>query len=274
MRMVANWYKIRAAIHSLAVTTLLLFGVSPTWAQISTVTAASPIGIRFGLSPTPPCKAGQASTAPSPPPSVHRSTFGGVIGLLPPPISRAPLTGKEKFEVYLHQSYGPQNFILPAAQAGFFMMEPPRSLPRQWKDGGGAFGRWYAEQLTAGAANRSAQVLAQVALHEDPRYVPAASSNTAARILHALAFTFVEKTDAGGNTFAVSNFAGAAAGGFMGMAFLPPGYNTVRRAEQRSLRGVGSIALRNVAAEFRPEWQPILQKIQIPKILPEWWTHL
>ena len=152
------------------------------------------------------------------------------------------------------------------------MLHPPALYPREWKDGGGAFGRWYGEQIVTSTSNRTGRLLAQVALHEDPRYVPSGSNNALFRIAHAVAFTFVDKTDSGHNTFAFSNFAGAAAGGFVGMGLLPNGYNDATHAEQRALRGLGTVAVRNIVTEFRPEWAPVLRKIHVPKILPEWWT--
>jgi hypothetical protein len=103
--------------------------------------------------------------------------------------------------------------------------------------------------------------------------VPASSTNVIVRTIHAIAFTVVDKTDSGHNSFAFSNFAGATAGGFVGMAMLPKGYNDVPHAERRALRGLETIAVRNVLAEFRPQWAPILRRIQVPKILPEWWTR-
>jgi hypothetical protein len=221
------------------------------------------------------------TSAPSPNPSTpspseqaaapHESG-SEVIAILPPAITRKHLTPKDKFQIYFHQSFGPQNFILPAFGAGFFMLHPPRGYPREWEDGGGAFGRWYGEQIATAAANRTAQVLAEVGLHEDPRYVPSASANALIRTLHAVAFTFVDKTDSGHNTFAFSNFAGAEAGGLVGMAFLPDGFNDVTHAERRALRGLESVAIRNIITEFRPQWAPVLRKIHVPSILPEWWT--
>jgi hypothetical protein len=202
----------------------------------------------------------------------HSESGSAIIAVLPPAISRKRLTPKEKFEIYFHQSFGPQNFILPAFGAGYSMLNPPPHYPREWKDGGGAFGRWYGEQIAASTSNRTGQLLAEVALHEDPRYVPSSSKNTLVRTFHAVAFTFVDKTDSGRNTFAFSNFAGAAAGGFVGMAMLPDGYNDGPHAERRALRGLETIAVRNILTEFRPEWSPILRKIHVPSILPEWWT--
>jgi hypothetical protein len=210
--------------------------------------------------------------SPSQQAPVPRESGSGVIALLPPAVSHKRLTPKDKFQIYTHQNFGPQNFILPAFGAGFSMLHPPPLYPREWKDGGGAFGRWYGEQIVTSTSNRTGRLLAQVALHEDPRYVPSGSDNAFIRIAHAVAFTFVDKTDSGHNTFAFSNFAGAAAGGFVGMGLLPNRYNDVTHAEQRALRGLGTVAVRNIVTEFRPEWAPVLRKIHVPKILPEWWT--
>jgi hypothetical protein len=94
------------------------------------------------------------------------------------------------------------------------------------------------------------------------------------RTAHALAFTFAEKTDSGRNTIAFSNFAGAAAGGFVGRAYLPHGYDDLTHAEQRMASQFMSIALQNVAAEFQPQWGPIVRKLRIQKIIPGWWVPL
>jgi hypothetical protein len=201
-----------------------------------------------------------------------RENRSEVIAVLPPAISRKHLTPKDKLQIYIYQNFGPQNVILPAFGAGFAMLHPRPGYPHDWVDGGGAFGRLYGAQIATGTSRRTAQFLSKVALHDDPRYVPSGSQDGLVRIFHAIAFTFVDKTDSGRNTFAFSNFAGAAAGGFVGMAFLPDGYNTTRRAEQRALRGLGTVAVGNILAEFRPQWAPVLRKIHVPSILPEWWT--
>ena len=33
-----------------------------------------------------------------------------------------------------------------------------------------------------------------------------------------------------------------------------------------------SIAIQNIAAEFQPQWGPIVRKLRIQKIIPEWWV--
>jgi len=222
---------------------------------------------QVSIPPQNPPNVPTKGTAPSP-----RGSGSGVIALLPPAISQKRLAPKDKFQIYIHQSFGPQDFILPTFGAGFEMLHPPSHYPREWKDGGGAFGRWYSEQIAASTSNRTAQFLAETAFHEDPRYVPSGNKNFLVRISHAVAFTFVDKTDSGHNTFAFSSFAGAAAGGFVGMGMLPNGYNNVTHAERRAFRGLETIAVRNIITEFRPEWEPTLRKIHVPSILPAWWT--
>jgi hypothetical protein len=61
-------------------------------------------------------------------------------------------------------------------------------------------------------------------------------------------------------------------GGFVGQAYLPHGYNDLTRAEQRMTIQFMSIAIQNVAAEFQPQWGPMVRKLRIQKILPEWWV--
>ena len=114
--------------------------------------------------------------------------------------------------------------------------------------------------------------LEECALHEDPRYVRSTGKNPLVRATHALAFTLIDKTDSGRNTIAFSNFAGAAAGGFVGRAYLPHGYNDLTHAEQRMAFQFMSIAIQNIAAEFQPQWGPLVRKLRINKILPEWWA--
>ena len=224
-----------------------------------------------------PQAAAPPANPPNPPaaaaPTASLGNGFGVLAFLPPPINQKRLTPKDKFQIYVHQNYGPQNFILPAFSAAFLMLHPPSGYPREWEDGGGAFGRWYGDEFVSSTVNRTARLAAQIALREDPRYVPSGSRNLVVRLGHALVFTLIDKTDSGHNTLALSNFVGAAAGGFMGMSFLPPGHNDVTHAEQRSLRGLETIAVRNIVTEFRPQWEPTLRRIHIPSVLPEWWTR-
>jgi hypothetical protein len=189
-----------------------------------------------------------------------------------PVVTSQRLSFSDKFTIYAHQTFGPPALIFPAFSAGMGMANSKNNYPREWRNGAGAFGRLYGDSIATATAERTARFLTGAALHEDPRYVRSTSKNPLVRSMHALAFTFVDKTDSGRNTIAFSNFAGAAASGFVGRSYLPQGYNDLVHAEQRMTMQFMSIAIQNIAAEFQPQWGPVVRKLRIQKILPEWWV--
>ncbi len=203
--------------------------------------------------------------------SSHPQEENSAVLFLPVKSPRT-LSFGDKFTIYTHQTFGPPALILPAFKAGMGMANPTKHYPREWKDGAGAFGRLYGDSIATVTSQRTARFLTCVALHEDPRYVRSTSKNPLLRTTHALAFTLIDKTDSGRNTIAFSNFAGAAAGGFVGRAYLPHGYSDLTHAEQRMAFQFMSIAIQNIAAEFQPQWGPLVRKLRINKIIPEWWV--
>jgi hypothetical protein len=212
----------------------------------------------------------QDQSDPSSAPSRPQQESSALL-FLPVKSSRS-LSFGDKFAIYVHQTFGPPALIFPAFKAGMGMASPTKHYPREWKDGAGAFGRLYGDSIATVTSQRTARFLTGVALHEDPRYLRSSSKNPFLRTGHALVFTFIDKTDSGRNTFAFSNFAGAAAGGFVGNAYLPHGYNDLTHAEQRMAFQFAGIAIQNIAAEFQPQWGPGVRKLRINTILPEWWV--
>ena len=217
-----------------------------------------------------PQEQAEDQSAPSPADSgTHLNPFP----ILSPRLTRAPLTIQSKFLIYAHKTFGPPAVILPAFGAGLGMLNPPSKYPKEWKDGAAAFGRNYGYRVADHTSRNTAQFLTGTLLHEDPRYLRSTSSNPVVRTVHALAFTIFDKTDSGRTTFAASNFASAAAGGFVGMGILPDGYNDVTHAEQHMASEFLQIGIGNVLTEFEPQWGPWAKKLRIPKILPGWWVR-
>jgi hypothetical protein len=214
----------------------------------------------------------EAQDQSNPPSSPLRRQEQQSALLFLPVATSQPLSFSEKFTIYTHQTFGPPALIFPAFAAGLGMANPKNHYPSEWRDGAGAFGRFYGDSLATVTSERTARFLTGALLHEDPRYVRSTSNNPLARTMHALAFTLVDRTDSGRKTIAFSNFAGAAAGGFVGQAYLPHGYNDLTHAEQRMASQFLSIAIQNVAAEFQPQWGPLVRKLHIQKIFPEWWV--
>jgi len=221
--------------------------------------------------PDAPLPQGQAEEEAQSPATPLAQQPNQLLGL-PPALTRTTLTGEDKLQIYIHKAFGPPAVVLPALGTGFQMLNPPSHYPRQWKDGSDAFGRLYGYKVADRTSRETAQFLTGFLLHEDPRYQRSTNTNPLRRTFHALAFTVFDKTDSGRTTFAASNFASAAAGGFVGMGILPDGYNDVTHAEQRMASEFLQIAIGNIATEFEPQWGPWAKKLRLPKILPAWWV--
>ena len=221
--------------------------------------------------PDAPLPQDQAQDRPTPSPAGSETQLDQ-FPILSPGLTRSPLTLEDKFQIYVHKTFSPPAVILPAFGAGLGMLNPPSKYPKEWKDGADAFGRNYGYRVADHTSRNTAQFLTGALLHEDPRYLRSTSSNPFARTVHALAFSIFDKTDSGRTTFAASNFASAAAGGFVGMGILPHGYNDVTHAEQHMASEFLQIGIGNVITEFEPQWGPWAKKLRIPRLLPGWWV--
>lgn len=248
----------------LAVCALLCIGTPSAAAQsatsqsVATQTPAAP-----PLPDAPQAQSAPPTGIPAVPWIAHRRYVPG-----------KPLTAEQKFSLYAHQNFGPPAFVTPAFGAAVRMANPPSHYPRDWKDGSGAFGRLYGSTLATQTTKHTAEFVTEAAFHYDPRYAPSSSTRTLPRIAHALEYVVVEKTDSGATEFALPHFAGSAAGGFVGMAYLPPGYDDLTHAGQRAGTELLSIGMQNIASEFSPELAPLFAKLHIPRIIPVWWTPL
>jgi hypothetical protein len=226
-------------------------------------------GVDPAALPDAPTPQDQPQEPPQPP---AYGTHTNQLPILSPRLTSVPLDAHDKLVIYIHKSFGPPAVIFPAFVAGFDMINPKSAYPKEWKDGAGAFGRWYGDAIARQTSRSTAEFMTDIILHEDPRYLRSDSTNAFGRTLHALAFTVFDKTDSGKTTLAASHFAGAAAGGFVGMAYLPPSFNDATHAEQRMAVGMVGVAVGNIFTEFEPEWGPLYRKLHIPKILPPWWV--
>ena len=83
-------------------------------------------------------------------------------------------------------------------------------------------------------------------------------------MLHAITFAAFDRSDSGRTTVAASNFLGAAAGGFVGNAYLPLGYDDPSHAVTRMGIQFGFFVAENLVDEFRPELQHLRKTLHLP----------
>jgi hypothetical protein len=143
----------------------------------------------------------EQQTSPRIPKAINR------IAILPPRLNAgSALTDHDKWEIYYHRTYSPAAVIFPLFGSGIQMANPKKDYPADWKDGMGAFGRIYGNAMAQRTARGTADFGTQLLLHEDPRYQRSDSTNPLLRVGHALVWTFVDKSDSGHRTLAMSTF--------------------------------------------------------------------
>jgi hypothetical protein len=193
-------------------------------------------------------------------PAVTTQAFGG---------KNQSSGAKGKLRYYVDETYlNPSVFTAPAFRAGIRMANPPgkgaTAYPAGWRQGSEAFGRNYGDAFAERVTFQTARFATGAITHEDPRYIPSASHNVFARSFHALSFTFVDQSDSGHATPAISNFVGATAGGFVGNGYLPSGFNNATHAGQRATLQFGFTAAGNLFREFAPQMpKPVRTVLQL-----------
>ena len=180
------------------------------------------------------------------------------VSVQPAPAIRAGIGFGGKFRYYLTETYfNPSALTAPAFRAGLRMANPPgkgaNQYPPEWRRGAEAFGRNYGDAFAERVSFQTARFVTGAITREDPRYIPSSSHNILARSVHALSFSFVDRSDSGHPMPALSNFVGAAAGGFVGNSYLPAGFNDVTHAGQRATLRFGFFAAGNLFREFAPQ---------------------
>ncbi len=191
------------------------------------------------------------------------------------PAAVGPDSTKTKIETYVVLTFGPRAVVSPAFVAAFRMAKPPQYFPNDWKHGAEAFGRNYGEDLGSKVALETGRYGTAILLHEDFRYRRSFTATGFGRLVHAVGYTFVDQSDSGHERLAVSNFVGAAAGGFTAAAILPDGYNSVGNGAKDSAARFGGLVFSNVAREYSPDIERVVRKLHVPfprLPVPEWYT--
>jgi|SRR5579871_4427482 len=168
-----------------------------------------------------------------------------------------------KSECFEHRSLSIGTLIDPLFMAVPEMANPPAGYPTRWRKGPEAFGRLYGDALALQTVQQTSRFLTGLALHEDLRYFPSASRNPVRRALHAITFAAFDRSDSGRTTLALSNFLGAAAGGFVGNAYLPRGYDDTSHAVPRIGIQLGFFVAENLVDEFRPELRHLQRTLHL-----------
>jgi len=163
-----------------------------------------------------------------------------------------PLTGSERWTLYLKMTYGSAGpYLSPLVNA--LLLDQDNGTPRQWGGGFPGFGRRLASRAGNAVLQGTFQAPFAAILHEDVRYIPTTQHSFQRRALHAILYSFLTYSDKGHPTLNIANLGAFYASTAVTTAWLPG----VRNAARYTLsNGSEQIALSfplNVVQEFWPE---------------------
>jgi len=199
-----------------------------------------------------------ASDANAPAPKSSPSN-DRILGVIPnfqtvndPNQAIAPLSVKQKFELFLRETVDP--FTILSGAAGAALSQADNDDPKYGQGSGP-----YAERFGAAVADITTQnffsdaVLSSV-LHEDPRYFRRGPQYRFwYRVGYSLSRVVVTKTDAGKDIFNFANIGGMALGIGLSNAYYPD--RSVHGSEVAARFGTSLVAsaLSNILPEFWPD---------------------
>ncbi|MBO0720757.1 MAG: hypothetical protein J2P41_08040 [Blastocatellia bacterium] len=167
-----------------------------------------------------------------------------------------PLTGKQRFRLYLNQTFVPPQALLgPLFSAG---LDQINHDPPEWKLGAEGYGRRLAFRFGTNFVANSIQALGAAALHQEPRYISSSSKGFFHRSGHALLFTLVTYNNNGKVTPAIANIGSTYAASMIGTYWLPKRYTALGDGVRDGNVQLGFNGVFNLFEEF---WPDIKKKI-------------
>lgn len=180
------------------------------------------------------------------------------------PTQQAPsMTAAERAKLYFSDTYNTGLIFSTAIPAATSMANPPKGLPRSWRQGPGGYGRHVGDFMASQISADTTRHLTAALLHEDPRYRRSQNKGFFPRFGHALASQFLTWDASGSPRPAFNTLAGVAAAGFVRTAYAPAGFDDTPHALQRSRIYLGRYVVESVIREFGPELCRTAQKMKL-----------
>lgn len=162
-----------------------------------------------------------------------------------------PETVKEKFLGATQDSFDYSAFVWVGMLAGVSQAE--NSIP-EFHQGAAGYGRYYWHTFVDNAdENYWVEFILPVALHQDPRYYTLGRGGIFKRTGYSISRALITRTDAGNNTFNVSEVIGAGAAAGISNLYYPSPYRTWTKTGQRWLVSIGLDGATFLFKEFWPD---------------------
>jgi hypothetical protein len=172
-----------------------------------------------------------------------------------------PLTKREKFQEWLRDSYDPGGLALYAAESASLEYSPHTGFCGYGKGLGNYAKCDGSMELDATTASFLGDFGIAVLFHEDPRYFRLGKGSVAGRTFYAISRVFVTHADSGQSVFFAAEVVGAAAAAATSNLYYPPRNRGFGPSVSHFSISLGDTAAFNVAAEFWPEMQRLLNHV-------------
>jgi len=168
--------------------------------------------------------------------------------------SYVPLSGQQKFALFLRRSYAPTIFTSAAFDATYSHLIHDWPAYGQGADGLGK--RYGATLANAEAGAFFKGFLMPYLLHQDPRYLPSKEASRFSRAMYATSRVLVTRSDSGKDTFNSSLLAGTVLSRMLTNAYYP----TQQRRLEPTMSGMGGALLSDLQANLMREFGPDIQR--------------
>jgi len=173
----------------------------------------------------------------------------------------APLTQRERTQIYWKAMINPLGFIKASTSAG---IDQWNDKPKEWHQDFAGYGRRFANILGQYSIQRTVTFICSSGLHEDNRYFNSGKSGLWSRTRYALASGVLARHDDGSRHPSVSQVAGVAAGAFLSRTWQPPSQHTAGDAAVSFGITMSSNIAFSVLKEFLPDIGRAIRKKRGP----------
>jgi hypothetical protein len=160
------------------------------------------------------------------------------------------LTVMSKLNFHAQSIGSPISLAETAAYAGILQ---GLNSPREWGQGGGAYGKRLASALGGSAIHGALAFGLDSALHQDPRYFRSHDTGFLRRTAHAFRGTILTRTDSGGETLSTWRLGSDFGAAFLSNQWYPDRVNTVSLGALQGCLHFGFDFVSNLGTEFWPD---------------------
>ena len=173
-------------------------------------------------------------------------------------VAYQPISTRTKFMIATKDSFDWPEFFVAGAMSGLNQMS---EQDEEWGQGV----KGYAKRYTASIADQTisnylTEAILPSVLHDDPRYFRLGQGSAAHRIVHALSWVIISKTDANHSTLNVSELLGSGASAAIGTLYYPVEERNASAVRDRFVTQVSFDAASSVLKEYWPDIRNLLFK--------------